>query len=337
MKALAFGEILLRLKAPGQERLFQTPALEATFGGSEANVAVSLANFSVSAGVVTVLPDNAIGRACLAELRRFGLDVSQVRFAAGRMGTYYLEEGANQLPAKVLYDRDGSAIALAPPASLDWEQVLDGVDWFHVSGITPAISQNTLEMTRQAIQEAKKRGITVSFDYNYRENLWKYGVQAEEALRPLSEQADVLFASEYDLMRTFGLPRPDAGSRSECCRILARQVLDRCPAIRVIATTLRTTHSAEDNTWTACLHDRQGFYHAKTYPIRHIVDRIGAGDAFAGGLIYGLDHYQDGRQALEFATAAACLKHSIPGDINRVDTETVEELMAGEENARIRR
>ena len=222
MKTLVFGEVLLRLKAPGKERLFQTSVLEATFGGSEANVAVSLANFGVCAGVVTILPDNAIGHACLAELRRFGLDVSQVRFAAGRMGTYYLEEGANQLPAKVLYDRDGSAIALAPPDSIAWEQVLDGVDWFHVSGITPAISQNTLEMTRRGIQEAKKRGITVSFDYNYRENLWKYGVQAEEALRPLSEQADVLFASEYDLMRTFGLSRPDADSRSECCRILAR-------------------------------------------------------------------------------------------------------------------
>lgn len=328
---------MLRLKGAGQERLFQSPMLEATFGGSEANAAVSMANYGLDVGFLTVLPPNAVGEACAAELRRFGVNTNPILWKNGRMGVYYVEAGANQLPSKVTYDRENSTMALAAVGDIDWEQTFQGVEWFHVTGITPAISESAMELTLESVREAQRRGITVSCDYNYRANLWKYGRRAEDVLRKMSDSINILLASEFDLMRTFSLPQPDSPLPEERCRILGDAVMRQCPNLRIIASTLRETHSAEDNGWSACLNDGTQFYLSKKYEIRHIVDRIGAGDAFAGGLIYGLNHYADKQQALEFATAAACLKHSIVGDFNRLHVSDVEALMAGDASGRVQR
>lgn len=337
MKYLAFGEVLLRLKAPGQERLFQSPALEAVFGGSEANAAVSMANYGMQVGLLTVLPQNKIGIACASELRKFGVDTSSVLWGGSRMGIYFFETGANQLPAQVIYDRADSAMACASVGDIDWDKVLRDVAWFHTTGITPALSRNALELTLEGMRAAQKRGITVSCDYNYRSNLWNYGVRAEDALRQMSQYINVLFASEFDLMRTFALPAPHAEQPSERCRLLGNAAMELCPSLKIIASTLRELRSATDNGWSACLNDGGTFYLSRQYDIRNIVERIGVGDAFAGGLIYGLNHYPDKQQALEFATAASCLKHSIVGDFNRVSVSDVEVLMSGDGSGRVRR
>lgn len=337
MKYLAFGEIMLRLKSVGQERLFQSPMLEATFGGSEANAAISMANYGLDVGFLSALPQNVVGQACAGELRRFGVDTSRILWKEGRMGVYYMEPGANQLPARVIYDRADSAIALTEPGEVNWDQAFQGVGWFHITGITPGISRNALELTLEGASIAQRRGITVSCDYNYRDALWKYGCSAESAMRKLTDSVNVLLASEFDMMRTFGLPRPETDCPEERCRILGNQIMKVCPNLHMVASTLRVMHSADCNGWSACLNAGGNFYTSKKYEIGHIVDRIGAGDAFAGALIYGLEHYAHHQQALEFATAAACLKHSVVGDYNRIDSQTVEELAFGDLDGRISR
>ena len=341
MKFLTFGEIMLRLKAPGQECFFQSPMLEATFGGGEANVAVSLANYGLDTGFLTVLPANAIGDACVAELRRFGVDTSRILRGEGRMGIYFLEGGANQRPSKVVYDRAWSAIALAKPGSIDWDKAFEGVEWFHITGITPAISETAMELSLESVKEAKKRGITVSCDLNYRKNLWKYGKRAAEVMREIANFVDVAIANEEDVQKSLEITTDVNVESGELDRAkykaLGDKVLETYPNMKCIAITLRESKSADWNGWAACLNDRENFYVSKRYEIRDIVDRVGGGDSFGGGLLYGLTHYEDKQQALEFAVAASCLKHSILGDFNRVDVAEVEKLMGGDGTGRVQR
>ena len=342
MKFLTFGEIMLRLKAPGQERFFQSPLLEATFGGGEANVAVSLANYGQDVSFLTVLPKNAIADECVKELRKFGVDTARiVRTDAGRMGIYYLEGGANQLPSKVVYDRAWSAIALAKPGDIDWDAAFAGVDWFHITGITPAISETAMALSLDSVREAKKRGITVSCDLNYRKNLWKYGKKAEEVMGELTKHVDVAIANEEDVQKSLGITTDvvvESGSLDRAkYRALGDKVLRAYPNMRMIAITLRESKSADSNGWAACLNDRTRFYESRRYEINDIVDRVGGGDSFAGGLLYGLTAYGDRQKALEFAVAASCLKHSILGDFNRVSISDVEKLMGGDGSGRVQR
>ena len=340
MKILTFGEIMLRLKAPGHERLFQSPALEATFGGGEANVAVSLVNYGMDCEFLTVLPDNRIADACIRELRYFGVGTSLIRRGPGRMGIYYLQAGANQLPSKVIYDRAGSAMAIAEPGSINWEKALNGVNWFHTTGITPALSKTAMELTLEGVKAARDRGITVSCDLNYRNNLWKYGVNAPEVMREIAQYTDIAIANEEDIQKSLGIISDigtwDSLSREQY-RLLGDKVLEAYPNMKAIAITLRESHSADWNGWGACLNDGRDFIVSKAYDIRDIIDRVGGGDSFAGGLIYGLCHYGDKQQALEFATAASCLKHSISGDFNRVTADEVEKLMSGDGTGRVQR
>ena len=342
MKFLTFGEIMLRLKAPGQERFFQSPMLEATFGGGEANVAVSLANYGQDVSFLTVLPKNAIADECVKELRKFGVDTARiVRTDTGRMGIYYLEGGANQLPSKVVYDRAWSAIALAKPGDIDWDAAFAGVDWFHITGITPAISETAMALSLESVREAKKRGITVSCDLNYRKNLWKYGKKAEEVMGELTKYVDVAIANEEDVQKSLGITTDvvvESGSLDRAkYRALGDKVLRAYPNMQMIAITLRESRSADSNGWAACLNDRTRFYESRRYEISDIVDRVGGGDSFAGGLLYGLTAYGDRQKALEFAVAASCLKHSILGDFNRVSISDVEKLIGGDGTGRVQR
>ena len=290
MKVLTFGEIMLRLCTPGHERFFQSNMMQATFGGGEANVAVSLANYGMDAQYCTVLPDNAIGDECVKELRRFGVDVSKVQRGPGRMGIYFLENGANQLPSKVVYDRAYSAIALAKPGDLNWDKVFEGVDWFHITGITPAISESAMELSLESVKVAKEKGITVSCDLNYRKNLWKYGKKAAEVMRELAKYVDVAIANEEDVQKALEITADvdvESGELDrEKYKALGDKVLSAYPHMKMIAITLRESHSADWNGWAACLNDGENFYVSKKYEIRDIIDRVGGGDSFAGGSIY---------------------------------------------------
>jgi len=341
MKYMTFGEIMLRLKAPGIQRFFQSPELEATFGGGEANVAVSLANFGEDVGYVTVLPDNALGSECVKELRRFGVDTSRIRRGPGRMGIYFLEGGANQLPSKVVYDREYSALANAKPGDIDWESVLEGYGWFHITGITPAVSQTAMELSLESVKTAKAKGLTVSCDLNYRKNLWKYGKKADEVMRELVKYVDIAIANEEDVQKSLGIKIDVDVEKGEldreAYRFLGDKVLAAYPNMRMIAITLRESMSADINGWAACLNDGSGFHISRRYEIRDIVDRVGGGDSFAAGLIYGLNQYQDKQSALEFAVAASCLKHSVIGDFNRVSVADVEKLAGGDGSGRVQR
>ena len=341
MKVLTFGEIMLRLRAPSHERFFQSNMMEATFGGGEANVAVSLANYGMDTQYCTVLPDNAIGDECIKELRRFGVDVSKVQRGPGRMGIYFLENGANQLPSKVVYDRAYSAIALAKPGDFDWDKVFEGVDWFHITGITPAISESAMELSLESVKVAKEKGITVSCDLNYRKNLWKYGKKAAEVMRELAKYVDVAIANEEDVQKSLEITvdvNVESGELDrEKYKALGDKVLAAYPHMKMIAITLRESHSADWNGWAACLNDGENFYVSKKYEIRDIIDRVGGGDSFAGGLIYGLNTYENKQQALEFAVSASCLKHSLIGDFNRVSVSDVEKLAGGDGTGRVQR
>ena len=341
MKVLTFGEIMLRLKPPGLERFFQSPMLEATFGGGEANVAVSLANFGMDVEYMTVLPNNPIADACIQELRKFGVGTGKIQRGEGRMGIYFLEGGANQLPSKVVYDRSYSAIAMAKPDSINWDSVLDGVDWFHITGITPAISENAMELSLQSVKKAKEKGITVSCDLNFRKNLWKYGKKAPEVMCELAKYVDIAVANEEDCQKSLGI-KADVNVESgkldtDKYKALSSAVLEAYPNMKLIAITLRESTSADINGWSACLNDRDSFYLSRKYEIRDIVDRVGGGDSFAAGLIYGLNKYETKQEALEFAVAASCLKHSIIGDFNRVSVADVEKLMGGDASGRVQR
>lgn len=340
-KVVTFGEIMLRLKSPGNERLGQTQNLEMNYGGGEANVAVSAANYGLRAAYVTALPDNELTDACLGELRRFNVDVSGVRRSKGRFGVYYVETGSNQRPSKVIYDRDGSSISRCQPGDFDWDSLLEGADWFHVTGITPALNQACADITLEALQAARKKGVKISIDLNYRAKLWQYGKKASEVMPELARLADVLIANEEDCQKTLGLEADaavESGELSDAAYIsLTGRVLAEYPNLQMIAITLRESRSADHNDWSACLDDRRGFYRSRRYEITDIVDRVGGGDSFSGGLIYGLLQYGDSHKALEFATAASCLKHTIPGDFNRITAAEAEKLMKGDSSGRVQR
>ena len=341
MKYLSFGEIMLRLKPPGVERFFQSPLLEATFGGGEANVAVSLANFGFDSAYLTVLPKNAIGDSCIQELRRWGVDIKRVLRGPGRMGVYFLEGGANQLPSKVVYDRADSAIALSKPGDIDWNTAFEGINWFHITGITPAISETAMELSLESVKEAKKRGITVSCDLNYRNNLWKYGKTAPEVMTELAKYVDVAIANEEDVQKSLGITTDVEVEHGvldrEKYKALSGEVLAKYPNMKLISITLRESKSADRNGWAGCLNDRENFYESSYYEIDDIIDRVGGGDAFSAGLIYGLNSYDSNEKALEFAVAASCLKHSVSGDFNRVSVSDVEKLMEGDGSGRVLR
>ncbi len=341
MKTICFGEIMLRLKAPGAERFLQSAAFEATFGGGEANVAVTLAQFGADAALVTVLPKNDIAEACIAELRRFNVDTRRIVRAGQRIGIYYLESGANQRASKVIYDRAGSSMATAKPGDIDWAAALEGAGWFHITGITPAISATAAALALEAVQAARARGLKISCDFNYRGNLWKYGKSAPEVMNELVSYVDVGIANEEDCQKALGLQLEVAVEKGHLDRAqyeqLCRQVLRVFPNMSLIAITLRESHSADHNGWGACLCDRNRFVVSRSYDIRDIVDRVGGGDAFAGGLIYGLQAGLDPEKALNFAVASSCLKHSIPGDFNRITRAEVEKLMEGDGSGRVQR
>ena len=339
MKYLTFGEVMLRLKPPGVERLLQSPVMGASFGGGEANVAVSLANFGCDAAFLTVLPDNALADQCIRDLRGFGVDTGRIQRGLGRMGIYFLENGANQLPGKVLYDRAGSAIALAKPGDIDWGAAFDGVRWFHITGITPAISESAMLLSMESVAEAKKRGVTVSCDLNFRKNLWKYGKAAPDVMPELVKYVDVAIANEEDVQKSLGIIADYTVEHGDLDRekykAISSAVLEKYPNLKMIAITLRESESADINGWAACLNDRSDFIESKSYMISDIIDRVGGGDAFSAGLIYGLTHFDSNRQALEYAVAASCLKHSIIGDYNRVGVNDVEKLMQGDGSGRV--
>ncbi|MBA4420448.1 MAG: 2-dehydro-3-deoxygluconokinase [Anaerolinea sp.] len=341
MKTITFGEIMIRLKSPGTERVFQSPIFEATFGGGEANVSVSLANFGMDAAFFSILPKNELGDACIAELRRFGVDTSHILKRQGRMGIYFLASGSNQFPSKVIYDREYSAISTTDPGEIDWKAVLSGYDWFHISGITPAISEKAMHMALDSVKVANELGVKVSVDLNYRKNLWKYGKRADEVMPEILRHAYVAIANEEDVQKSLGL-ETDVNVQSgiiECkeYKVLGDKVLSAYKNLQMIAFTLRESMSADTNGWSACLIDREQFLTSRNYMINDIVDRVGGGDAFAAGLIYGLNTYRTLQEALEFGTAASCLKHSISGDFNRVSVTDVENLLKGDGSGRVQR
>ncbi len=339
---VTFGEIMLRLAPPGYERFLMSPMLVATFGGGEANVAVSVANYGQSARYVTVLPpNNPIADAFIGQMRSFGIDTNFIKRQAGRFGIYFVEPGANQRPSKVVYDRANSSIALAKPGDLDWEEIFANAGWFHITGITPALSQSCADLSIESVQVARDMGLTVSCDLNYRKNLWKYGKSAPEVMSELTKYVDVAIANEEDCQKALGIEAGVDVRSGELDRnkyqALAGKVLEAYPNLKLIAITLRESRSASHNGWSACLHDRKEFILSRHYDITHIVDRVGGGDAFGGGLIYGLINLPTAQDALEFAVAASCLKHSIPGDFNRFTRAEVEALLKEGGSGRVQR
>lgn len=338
---VTFGEIMLRLAPPGFERFLQSPQFLATFGGGEANVAVAIAGFGGTSRYCTFLPaNNPIVDAFAGELRRFGVEPF-IKRAKGRFGIYFVEPGANQRASKVVYDREGSAIAIAKPGDMDWNTALAGASWFHTTGITPALSQSAADLSVEAVEAAKAKGATVSVDLNYRKNLWKYGKQPKEVMPALVKSTDYVIANEEDVQAALGLDaKVDVHSgeldRNEY-RKLAETVLQAYPNLKGIGITLRESYSASRNGWSACFHNGTDFLLSKRYDITHIVDRVGGGDSFAGGLIFGLMNLASHQDALEFAVAASCLKHSIPGDFNRFTRDEVEALVKGGGSGRVQR
>jgi len=340
-RVVTFGEVMLRLKSPAFERLFQSAMLEATFGGAEANVAASLAQFGVDARFVSAIPANNVGDACIAELRSFGVDTSAIKRQGDRLGIYFVENGSNQRPSRVTYDRAGSSISSAKATDFNFDRIFEGADWFHISGVTPAISASGADLSLEAARAARAKGLTVSCDYNYRKNLWRYGKKAPEIMCQLVALATIGIANEEDCQKALGI-EVDVDVKSgeleyEKYRALAERVLKEFPNLQKQVITLRESHSADRNGWSAVLHNGKAFLASKHYDIADIVDRVGGGDSFAAGLIYGLRAYKDDQKALEFATAASCLKHTIIGDINRVSVQEVEALMAGDASGRVQR
>jgi 2-dehydro-3-deoxygluconokinase len=338
---LTFGEIMLRLKTSGHERFFQSPSLEATFGGGEANVAVALANYGLDAGFISALPDNDIGESAIRELRSFGVNTAHVLRSGDRVGIYFLETGANQRPSKVVYDRAGSSICEAQPGDFDWKTIFAGVKWLHITGITPALSESAAALSLESVKAAKEYGVTVSCDFNFRGKLWKYGKTAPEVMTELVKYVDVGIANEEDCQKSLGITVDVDVESGELdtskYEALSEKVLQQFPDMSVIAITLRESHSADRNGWSACLRDADGFKLSRRYDITDIIDRVGGGDSFASALIYGLNAYEDRQQSLEFAVAGSCLKHSISGDFNRVSVAEVVNLMGGDQSGRVQR
>ncbi len=344
-KIVTFGEIMLRLATPDYLRFSQANLFTATFGGGEANVAVSLANYGLEAEFVTRLPQNDIARACVMDLRKYGVGTGNIVYGGERLGIYFLETGAVARASKVVYDRAHSAIADIQPGMIDWEEVLKDARWFHWTGITPALSQGAADACLEAIRTANRLGVTVSCDLNYRKNLWKYGKTASEVMPALVEGCDIILGNEEDAEKVFGI-KPEgfdvANTQGEVnaaeFRSVCTQLMTRFPRAKKVIITLRGSINANHNTWSGVLYDGNTLYQAPTYNITHIVDRVGGGDSFMGGLIYGLVSYPgDDQKALNFAVAASCLKHTVYGDFNQVTVEEVEKLMSGDASGRVSR
>ena len=343
MKVVTFGEIMLRLAPPGYQRFGQARSFDVIYGGGEANVAVSLANYGIDVDYVTRLPANDLGDACIMFLRQYGVGTDKIVRGGDRLGIYFLEMGAMQRSSKVIYDRANSAIATIPPGTIDWQEVFAGADWFHWTGITPAISENLAAVCLEGVQAAHEMGLTVSCDLNYRSKLWKWGKQPGQVMPDLVQYCDVAIGNEEDAAKVFGIHAPDTDVTSGQVdaakyRTVCEKLVARFPALKTVAITLRGSLSASHNTWSGILWHGGKVHVAPTYDITHIVDRVGGGDSFMGGLIYGLTTYTDDPQsALNFAVAASCFKHSIYGDFNMVTVDEVVKLMGGDASGRVSR
>lgn len=339
MKAITFGELMLRLAPENYLRFLQAEKYQATFGGAEANVAVSLANYGIDAAFVTKLPEHEIGQSVVNSLRKFGVDTSLIVRGGDRVGIYFCEKGASQRPSKVIYDRANSAIALAKTSDFNWNKIFKGADWFHFTGITPALSDNVAKICLKACEEAKKKNITISCDLNFRKKLWSKE-KAGEVMGELCKYVDYCIANEEDAKDVFGIEAENTDISSgkldkEGYVSVAKKLTERFN-FKGVAITLRESLSANDNNWSAMLYTDNKAYFSKKYAM-HIVDRVGGGDSFGGGLIYSLLNKKDPQTAIEFAVAASCLKHSIEGDYNMVSVKEVEALAGGNASGRVQR
>lgn len=340
-KIISFGEIMLRLATPEHQRFTQATSFNATFGGGEANVAVSLANYGLNAEFVTRLPENDLGQAVIMDLRKHNVGTNHIIYGGDRLGIYFLETGAVSRPSKVIYDRARSSIAEILPGMINWDEAFESATWFHWTGITPAISEGASRVCLEAIRTANQKGITVSCDLNFRKNLWKWGKSAGEIMPELVSGCDIILGNEEDAEKVFGIkPEGDfvaggqliAGSYESVCMKLMKQ-FNRAKKVII---TLRGSINADHNSWSGVLYDGNRLFKAPEYQITHIVDRVGGGDSFMGGLIYGLITYPgDDQKALNFAVAASCLKHTIHGDFNLVSVSEVEQLMKGDGSGRV--
>ncbi len=338
-KIVTFGEIMLRLAPNGYNRFFQDDQLQATFGGGEANVSVSLANYGMESAFVTKLPAHAIGQAAVNSLRYFGVDTSKIVRGGDRVGIYYLEKGASQRGSVCIYDRAYSAIQMAKREDFNWDEIFDGADWFHFTGITPALGENLVEICKDACIAAKNKGVKISCDLNYRGKLWTRE-QAREAMTELCKYVDVCISNEEDAKDVFGIESENTdiyGGKlnKDGYKSVAKQLADKF-GFEKVAITLRTSISASDNDWAGMLYDGENYCFSKEYHL-HIVDRVGGGDSFGGGLIYALLSGKDTQSAIEFAVAASALKHSVEGDFNRVSVSEVEKLAGGDGSGRVQR
>ncbi len=342
-KVVTFGEIMLRLSPPNFKRFIQTRSFDVIYGGGEANVAVSLANYGIPVDYITKLPNNEIGDACIQFLRQFGVNTNNIVRGGNRIGVYFLEMGSSVRPSKVIYDRAHSAISEANPEDFDWNKIFDGASWFHWTGITPAISQNLANLCLDAVKVAKEKNLTISCDLNYRSKLWKYGKASNEVMPELVKYCDVAIGNEEDAEQVLGIKAPDTDITSgkleaENYRYVVEEIVKQYPNLKNVAITLRGSLSASHNTWSAVLYDGINMYIGPQYEIIPIVDRVGGGDSFMGGLIYGLLMYKENLQtALNFAVAASCLKHTILGDFNLVSVDEVLKLMGGDISGRVSR
>ena len=343
-KVVTFGEIMVRLGAPDYLKLIQADKFDVSYAGAEANVAVSLANYGIVTDYITCLPDNPIAERCIMDLRGHKVGVDHIQRTGKRMGILYLETGSNARPSKVYYDRENSSIATIEAGSIDWKDILKDATWFHWTGITPALSANAAAECLKAIKTANELGVTVSCDINYRGNLWKYGKTAAEVMPEMVAGADIILANEEDCEKVFGVkPKGfDAantnGEIDQSCFLSVCQKMMECfPRCKKMAVTLRGAINANHNTWGGVLYNGKELITSRRYDITDIVDRVGGGDSFMGGLIFGLLHYQEDRKALEFATAASCLKHTLKGDFNLVSVQEVEILMGGDASGRVKR
>ena len=340
-KVVTFGEIMLRLAPPGFLRIVQARSFDVIYAGAEANVAITLANLGQPADFVTRLPPNDLGDACINFLRQFGVGTDKIVRGGDRLGIYFLEIGAAQRANRVIYDRANSSFATISPKDFDWEKILSDACWFHWTGITPAVSEGAASACLEAVKKAKEMGLTVSCDLNYRAALWKWGKTAKEVMSQLAEFVDVMVANEEDAEKVFGIKPPEVDVvkglvKAESYQFVAQKIMEMFPNIKTVSFTLRGSISATHNTWSGALYDGQEFYTAPVYDIDFIVDRVGAGDAFSGGLIYGLLNFgEDKQRALNFAVAVSCLKHSVYGDSCVVKLSEVENIMKGITSGRI--
>lgn len=344
MKVVTFGEIMVRLGAPDYLKLIQANKFDVSYAGAEANVSVSLANYGIETDFITSLPDNPIAERCIMNLRGHKVGVNHIQRSGRRMGILYLETGSNARPSKVYYDREDSSIATVEEGSIDWKKILKDATWFHWTGITPALSKNAANECLKAINTANELGVIVSCDINYRGNLWRYGKSAAEVMPELVAGSDIILANEEDCEKVFGIKpqnfdavntggEVDQNSFISVCQ----QMMQKFPRCKKMVVTLRGAINANHNTWGGVLYNGKELIESRRYDITDIVDRVGGGDSFMGGLIFGLLYYEDDRKALEFATAASCLKHTLKGDYNWVTVREVENLLGGDTSGRVRR